>query len=216
MTKLNFALLLGLILAFSIPGLGHGGKKHQKDSVKQDSSVVTKDTSHAEHHHEAGHKQATKVKADLDEFPSLHPLIVHFAIVLLIIAAILQLINLILLKKEFAWIIAGLIVSGFTVAMLASTKFHPHTHGMSDHARQILALHDQYAEWTLYLAGIAATLQVLNLFFFKTRRQAFAIVAFVMIASAYCVAHAGHYGAQLVHIEGVGPQGKYLETGHHH
>jgi hypothetical protein len=43
-----------------------------------------------------------------------------------------------------------------------------------------------------------------------------ALVAVILIATAYAITHAGHYGAQLVHIEGVGPQGKYLETEDHH
>lgn len=43
-----------------------------------------------------------------------------------------------------------------------------------------------------------------------------AVVAVVLTMSAYAVLHVGHYGAQLVHIEGIGPQGKYLEMEHHH
>jgi hypothetical protein len=42
------------------------------------------------------------------------------------------------------------------------------------------------------------------------------VIAAVLVLSGYSVALAGHYGAQLVHLEGIGPQGKYLERGHHH
>ncbi|WP_291368136.1 hypothetical protein [Cyclobacterium sp.] len=38
------------------------------------------------------------------------------------------------------------------------------------------------------------------------------MVALLLIASGYAVSRTGHYGAQLVHIEAVGPQGKFLES----
>lgn len=213
----NLIILLALI--FTCVGLlhAHGGKKHKKDSVRQDSSIVKSDSVPHDHDHGGQDHHAEKpVKAELEDFPSLHPLIVHFAIVLILVAALLQLINAWFLKKEFSWIITGMIVIGFNAALLASTKFHPHTHDLSEHAKLVLAQHDLYAEWTLYLAGIACAFQILNLFAFRQKRWAAGIVSISMIAASYCIVHAGHYGAQLVHIEGVGPQGKFLETEHHH
>jgi uncharacterized membrane protein len=207
-------LTLPLLLLVSL-SYGHGGKGHKKDSVRQDSVIVENSPDHhQEHHHAADH--SSQADTGLDEFPSFHPLIVHFAIVLIIIAALLQLINIVLLKKEFAWIITGLMVVGFIAAVLASTSFHPHTRGLSEQAKQVLALHDTYASWTLYLGGLATTLQILNLFFFTLKRWATITIALIMAAATYGVTQAGHYGARLVHIEGVGPQGKFLETDHHH
>jgi uncharacterized membrane protein len=206
------------ILMFATVSLSqaHDGKTHKKDSVSQDSKVKIDSGKHDHQHNNETDDHNKPVKADLDDFPSLHPLIVHFAIVLILIAALLQVINLWLMKKEFAWVITGLIVIGFNAAFLASTKFHPHTHDLSQHAKLVLAQHDLYADWTLYLAGIAGTLQIINLFIFKQKRWAVAVVSITMITATYCVIHAGHYGAQLVHIEGVGPQGKFLETHHEH
>lgn len=66
------------------------------------------------------------------------------------------------------------------------------------------------------LGNNSLLLQIANLFVFKTKRWAMAVVAVVLTMSAYAVLHVGHYGAQLVHIEGIGPQGKYLEMEHHH
>lgn len=213
----TFLILVALILASVALSHAHGGKKHKKDSVKQDASIVKSDSAQHHHTHEDQDHQLDKpVKAELDDFPSLHPLIVHFAIVMLIIAAILQAINLVFVKHEFAWVVTGLVAIAFITALLASTKFHPHTHDLSPHAKEVLRMHDQYADWTLSLAGVAGGLQILNLFLFRTKRWALGIVAIVMIAASYCIIHAGHYGAQLVHIEGVGPQGKFLETEHHH
>jgi uncharacterized membrane protein len=214
-----FLLLLPVIFA-----VAHGGKKHVKDSTKvpMDSSMnkseekehVSGDTTH--HHNEGMTPDESKVTADLDDFPTLHPLIVHFAIVLIIVAAALQLLNLILIKKEIAWIIAVILLIGVTAAWLAGRNFHPHTHGISDHAKMVLEQHDKWADWTINTGIIALILQVVNLFVFKTKRWAMAIVAVILVGAGYSVLHAGHYGAQLVHIEGIGPQGKYLEMEHHH
>lgn len=48
----------------------------------------------------------------------------------------------------------------------------------------------------------------------KANRISVIIIAAILLSAAYFVSRAGHYGAQLVHIEGVGPQGKFLETRH--
>ena len=51
------------------------------------------------------------------------------------------------------------------------------------------------------------------------QKRWFEVLVFLVLAfSGYSVGWAGHYGSQLVYIEGVGPQGKYLgnesEEGH--
>jgi uncharacterized membrane protein len=214
-----FLLLLPVMFA-----VAHGGKKHAKDSTKvpMDSTMnmgegkehIAGDTTH--HHDEGMTPDETKVAADLEDFPTLHPLIVHFAIVLIIVTAALQLLNLILIKKEISFIIAAILFIGVLAAWMAGRNFHPHTHGISDHAKMVLEQHDKWADWTINTGIVALILHVVNLFVFKTKRWAMTIVAVVLVGSGYSVLHAGHYGAQLVHIEGIGPQGKYLEMKHHH
>lgn len=190
----RFVILIVLTFVYVTLSYAHGGKNHRKDSVRQDSSIVRSDSAGQDQSHsDQDHDVEKPVKAELDDFPSLHPLIVHFAIVLILIAALLQVINVWFLKKEFSWIITGMIVIGFNAAVLASTKYHPHTHGLSEHAKLVLAQHDKYAEWTLYLAGIAGSLQLLNLFAFKQKRWAAGIISICMIAASYCIVHAGHF-----------------------
>lgn len=210
----TIVLLISLSVSFA-----HGGKKHKKDSLKTVDSVATSqhvdgDTIH--HHDEAMGHDEKKVTADLDDFPTIHPLIVHFAIVLIIIAAAVQLVNVAVMKREISWIVTGILFTGVLTAWLAGKNFHPHTHGISEHAKLVLAQHDLWADWTINLGIVAFLLQVVNHFLLSGKRWALGVVALVMIGSAYCVAKAGHYGAQLVHIEGIGPQGKYLEMEHHH
>lgn len=228
-----------LVLACYTTTMAHGGKKHKKDSTvqvdsaKQDGEHIQGDTTH--HHDEGMKPDESKVTAELEDFPSLHPLIVHFAIVLIIVAAALQLLNSVLIRKELAWIIGVLLFVGCLTAWLASTKYHPHTHGISDHAKLVLEQHDRWADWTNRSALIALVMQIAYLIFIsfksntiemvakdssvtitRNKRIASVVVAAVLIVSAYSVSRAGHYGAQLVHIEGVGPQGKFLEMEHEH
>jgi hypothetical protein len=168
------------------------------------------------------------VTADLSDFPTLHPIVVHFAVSLIVFAAFLQLLNVILIKKDLVWTVLLLILAGFISAILSSRNFHPQTTGLAQRAAIVLEMHDKWAIWTIRTALLAIILQVVYLFIagfdkvsmnirqnmsgLKKRNRIFMLlIAIIMIVSAYCVVHAGHLGAQLVHIEGVGPQGKYLE-----
>lgn len=202
-----------MLFSFSAMNAHDGHKKKKQDSTATQPVQAPADTVHQ---HDVMPVEESKVTADLDDFPSLHPLIVHFAISLIIIAAAIQLVNLVFLKKEIAWLTAGILLIGVGAAWLAAKNFHPHTHGISEHAKLVLEQHDKWADWTINTGLIGLVLQIVNLFVFKDKRWAMAVVAAVLVVSAYSVSRAGHYGAQLVHIEGIGPQGKYLETEHDH
>ncbi|WP_445731175.1 DUF2231 domain-containing protein [Mariniflexile sp.] len=150
------------------------------------------------------------ITAGLDEFPNLHPLVVHFPVVLLLLAVLLQLIQLFVLNRTLDWVILLTVGGGFIGAYVAGTFVHPHTEGLTEMAKRVLEQHDKYADWTLWSSALAAVLKIVSLFWYKLKRS-FEVGIFVVMAfAAYSVAQAGHYGSQLVYIEGVGPQGKYL------
>lgn len=156
--------------------------------------------------------QSDSVQADLDTFPNLHPMVVHFPIVLLLFAFILQFIQLFIMNRTMDWVILLMIGAGFIGAYVAGTWVHPHTEGLTEMAESVLKQHDKYAEWTVWSSALAAVLKVVSLFWLKLKRG-FEIAVFVIMAfSAYSVSQAGHYGSQLVYLEGVGPKGKYLGT----
>ncbi|MBZ0247288.1 MAG: hypothetical protein K8H85_15210 [Cyclobacteriaceae bacterium] len=218
--KSNVIGTLVFILSIGV-GLAHEGLGHEKDSVKteRDSSKVAEDIADSKHdtsQEHAGEMKMgeSKVTAALSDFPSLHPMIVHFAIVLIIVAAGLQLVNLWLKKMEIGWITTAILFGGVVTALLAAKLFHPHTHGLGAHAQLVLDQHDLWADWTINTAIFALVLQLSGYFLFKGKKWISFLVAVVLVASAYSVSRAGHYGSQLVHLEGVGPQGKFLEMEH--
>lgn len=219
--KLTILIILAAIHFMPLQVKAHGGKKHKKDSIQVTiDSTSQEQTTSIDTVRQSSNEQSAvdprKVTATLDDFPSLHPMIVHFAIVLILVAAVLQLLNIFLQKRELAWITAGILLIGFVAVWMASGKFHPHTHGISAHAQAVLDQHDKWADWTKFSAFAALVLQIGNLFVFRSRRWAMGVVALAMAASSFCVVKAGHYGSQLVHIEGIGPQGKFLELNHSH
>lgn len=202
----------------------HGGEKHPRkakaahaDSTGQ-GPALNRDTlalggmTPAEH---ASHvAEPRKVHASLADFPHIHPLIVHFPIMLLMIAAAIQFLNILFLKKELNWVVTIMALVGFVTAYASSHWSHPHTSGLSAHAELVLEQHDKFADYTIYLSGLGLLAQLLSVLVFKGKRWSIAAAAVILIGAGYAVSMAGHYGAQLVHIEGVGPQGKYLEQHH--
>lgn len=169
------------------------------------------------------------VTARLEDFPTLHPIIVHFAISLIAFAGLLQLINIFVFKKDIGWIVFFMVLTGFIAALLASRSFHPDTVDLNQRASIVLGLHEDWAAWTIRTALAGMILQLVYLIItrrrvirtadgtpkiqFKRNRGLMLLVTVLFLASGYCVLRAGYYGAQLVHIEGVGPQGRYLENG---
>ena len=154
--------------------------------------------------------QSDSVKADFDDFPNLHPLVVHFPIVLLILGVLFQFIQLFVMNRTMDWVILMTVGAGFVGAYIAGTFVHPHTEGLTEAAKQVLEEHDKYALWTLWSSAAAALLKIGSLFLFRSKKWFEIIVCIVLAFSGYAVGIAAHYGAQLVYIEGVGPQGKFM------
>jgi len=215
-TSLLFSLLLISLISLNATAhisiennSGHWANTPDVSTGSNDFNVLEKPQEHKESH---SVKPIDKEEVGLDEFDNLHPLVVHFPIVLLLFAALLQCIQLFVLKRNLDWVILFLIGTGFIGAYVAGTYVHPHTHDLTDVAQKVLDNHDKYADWTVWSSALAAVLKVIGLFWIKLKRG-FEIAIFIVMAfSAFSVAQTGHYGAQLVYIQGVGPQGQFLET----
>jgi uncharacterized membrane protein len=204
------SVLLMLFFFSGTAAFAHGDDDHKKkDTMVQVQGDDHHETVEGHSHPPQGNKP---LQADFNDFPNLHPLMVHFPIVLLLLAAILAIANILFLKKELDWLITILTGLGALGAYAAGRWFHPHVHELTDHMQAVLDQHDLYADWTIWLSITAFVLQLVSQFILKQKRWAVILVSLVLAGAAYAVSQAGHYGSQLVHIEGVGPKGNHLES----
>ncbi|QGY45803.1 hypothetical protein GM418_19630 [Maribellus comscasis] len=197
--------LFTLILLLSFPVLAQ--EHSHSDSAKEETSVVV----------EEGLPEAEEIPAtenstfaSWDEFPNLHPMVVHFPIVLLLVALLSQFIGLFAYRKEMSWVTIFLLTGGFIGALLAGLVFHPHTSELPENVKQVFETHEYYAFLTIWLAAIALVLKIIS--HFTNRKTWFEVIVFLVLgASALTVSLAGHLGSQMVFIEEVGAGGNYIE-----
>ena len=209
------------LLIFTHTSFAHDPKEHKKEENKETAAnsvtqqpMAGMDTVLLEEHEHA-EEDNNIVNASLHDFPNMHPLVVHFPIVLLLLAFLAQLLALFIWKNELSLVTMALLAGGFVGAYLASTSFHAHTGDLSNTAQQVLDLHDRYANFTVWSSGIALLLKIAGHFLLKRKFWMEIVVVVFLAGAAYSVIRAGHYGATLVHLHGVGPQGKYLEMHEH-
>lgn len=159
---------------------------------------------------------ATDIRHSMfSDFPNLHPLVVHLPIVLLLLSAGLQALNVYKDWPPVKWITMGVMAGGFLGALAASTIFHAMPMGLPPRAAAVFAAHEQFASYTLWLSGITLLLAGIGKHF-KLERRAYEVLVLVSaVATAGVLSVAGHRGAQLVYVEGVGPQGRLVMKGHH-
>jgi uncharacterized membrane protein len=182
-------------------------KAHQHEAAQENETAVA----HSHQHHTSG------TTASFSDFPSLHPLVVHFPIVLLVVAFILQAASVFVFREQLSWVVLITLVFGFAGAVVAGKYVHPHTtDAISEHAAFVLSEHERFASLTIWLSGAGLLLKIISHFFLKRKLLPEILVALILLGASICVSIAGHHGAQLVHIEGIGAQGNFLETNHKH
>lgn len=211
----KYKILLITMWVFIVPTtlLAHGDEHN--DSTKQTSSdevvttgSITTSYPDAEQGAEAGNTAVFKPYSD---FPNLHPLVVHFPIVLLLLAFVSQLAGFFVFQKPLSWVTLLLLLGGVVGATMASNVFHPHTAGLSENVQKMLEEHEFYAGLTTWFAVIALFLKIISHNWLTRKKWAEIVVLLLLAGSAVTVSLTGHLGAQMVHVEGVGPQGNYLE-----
>lgn len=149
------------------------------------------------------------------DFPSLHPLAVHFPIVLILLAAALQAVLVWRDLKQIKWVTLVIMAGGFFSSLAASTIFHAEPSADAPKAAMVIFdEHEKYAQLTLWMSGITLLLKSIGIYFKINRRLYELIVLFAAIIAAIFLSIAGHHGAKLTHVAGVGPMGKYLMKGH--
>lgn len=100
-------------------------------------------------------------------------------------------------------------------ALAASTLFHAMiAPNAPKEALAIFEEHEKYAQYTLWMSGITFLVKGIGDFYKLFRRSYQFIVLLFAIVTAVFLSIAGHHGAKLTHVAGVGPMGKYLMKDH--
>jgi uncharacterized membrane protein len=149
----------------------------------------------------------------LKDFPRLHPLIVHFPIIFLILALIFQVCSFWIFKWELSWLTLILIVGGFIGSYLASNIFHggdPNLQLLDTITRNTFEKHELFARYTVWISGIAALVKIISHFFLKRNAVSEIFLTLLLVGSAYTICVTGDMGARLVYIDGVGIQGNKI------
>lgn len=147
----------------------------------------------------------------VEDFPNYHPLVVHFPIVLLIFGGLFQVLAFFVYKNELSFAALLLLFAGTVTVWLSSNTFHAHPMNLPEHVNEIYTTHELMAQYTWWLALAALAAKVVSHFYIKRKWWSEAIVLALLIGASITVSIAGHHGAQLVHMGGVGPKGQYLE-----
>jgi uncharacterized membrane protein len=208
-------ILVGLLLLIAGSPFAHGdeGHKAKQDSVGMDTLIET--PAAIAHPPTDSHLMVTEseiVDASMSDFSNLHPLLVHFPIVLLLLAVLTQIATFFIWKKQLDWATLLLLFGGLLSAYVAATFVHPHTTGLSEAASMVLEKHDQFAYYTLWLSGIGLLLKGISLFLLKDKIWLELTICLLLAGAAFSVSKAAHYGATLTHIHSVGVQGKFIES----
>jgi uncharacterized membrane protein len=149
------------------------------------------------------------------DFPNLHPLVVHFPIVLILLGAVLQALLVFKDWQQVRWVTLLIMGAGFASALVASKVFHAHTAELPALANEIYQDHEKYSAYTLWVSGITFLLRGIGEFYRIHRRSYESLVFASSLVAAVFLSLTGHRGAQLVYLAGVGPQGHLVMTEDH-
>ena len=143
----------------------------------------------------------------LKEFPNLHPLIVHFPIVLLLLAMIAQLAVLFFPKNnQLKWLAFLFLLTGCIGTFIAIQTAVHISGDADDKALEIFEAHQRFGNLTLWFSLAATIIRCVTLKWFK-KKGVEIFLTILLITISVLVTITGHHGAQLVHIYDVGPKG---------
>ena len=90
-----------------------------------------------------------------NDFPSLHPLIVHFPLVLILLTVPFQAAVVWKNWQQIRWTTLFIMAAAFLSSLLASTVFHAEpTEDAPKEALNMFAVHEQYAFLTLWMSAL--------------------------------------------------------------
>jgi Cu(I)/Ag(I) efflux system membrane fusion protein len=136
------------------------------------------------------------------DFPNYHPLIVHFPIVLIVLAFSLHLLSYIV-DWNIHKLNVGILVVGVLTGSIAAFIIHPHAENLTDVQLAILEEHELLSYITIALGSLASVV------YWKTIKMQDSInwkkisLTVLLGLGTVFISLSGHHGAQLTHIEKV-------------
>lgn len=140
----------------------------------------------------------------------LHPAIVHFPIVLLLLGAPLAVVAVFVRKWHLPLLAAVVLALGCAGAVMAAwsgLKDAEMVGELSGNGDEILDAHEEWGERTRNVAILAAVLAAAAAALSRKPKLGMpvgALAALAAIGAAYCVAETGHHGGRLVYKHGAG------------
>ena len=208
----KFLLVFFVLIIIPIVGFSHG--ESHKDKEKLANKEVQIEQNNETHKTPIGNSLKTNqtpdnfkisdLMNDLKKFPSLHPMVIHFPIVLLLIALPIWLIGLRLGSLELKITAVVLNTFGFVGAVAAAFILHPHIDGMSVQAKATLGRHEFLAYLTVFVSGASAIIGIIFItgkYYLKRIKFVEWLIAGLMAISILTVSLAGHFGATLTHLQ---------------
>jgi len=140
----------------------------------------------------------------------LHPAIVHFPIVLILIGTAIAVLAVFVRRWHLPWIAATLLICGAAGAFAATWSGDVAEEAIGElpeNVGQILEEHEEWGERTRNAAILAAVLAAAAASLGRfpiVSRSASVATALVALGAAFCVTETAHYGGLLVYKHGVG------------
>lgn len=201
-------LLMSILVATGL-SFAHMGEDHDEhaSAPMQDSAMS----------HMGGMEQsasAAPLTAAKDsvmaDFPTLHPLAVHFPIVLIPTGFVLLALGIGFRSPGIRWAGWSTAVAGTAGAWISSLLLHVHTIGLSSAPMALFESHELWASRTVWIATAGVVVGLMRLAWKKPGLWLDGIGLGLFFAASVAVAVTGHKGACLTHLYGVGPMGHHL------
>ena len=140
----------------------------------------------------------------------LHPAIVHFPIVLILIGSVVAVAAVFLRRWHLPWLAAGMLAAGAAGSVAATWSGEEEGELVAELSPTVEAILDEHEEWGERTRNIAIVAGLLGIAaastsrFPKVARGLAAATALAAVGASYAVAETGHYGGLLVYHHGVG------------
>lgn len=146
----------------------------------------------------------------LDDFPTLHPMVVHVPVIMIPLAFLFGLISIFFTNRYIVALALAFASAGVLGGFVAAFPMHPHTRGLSEAAAMTLQQHDFFAYSTLAITAFSVMVGVIALL--RPNFLTKGLLALTLLLATLCVSVTAHYGGTLTYVHGVGVNGNYLDA----